>query len=141
MNSDFHKRYILALLSLISCCVCGNANDLEGSAPDTVIKSAEELFKEGEAYYQRKVYDTAFTRFGEAAQQGHAQAQYRYGNCLQQGKGTTSDPKQALAWYQKAAEQGLVEAQYKTALCLEAGTGAEKDTAQALQWYKKAATT
>ena len=41
-----------------------------------------------------------------AAEQGHAQAQYRLGICYDEGSGVEEDEDEAVKWYWKAAEQG-----------------------------------
>ena len=66
-----------------------------------------------------------------AADQGHALAQYRVA--------LTMDYPEALPWLQKSANQDLPEAQYNLAVMYELGQGlnADQDTANA--WYLKAA--
>ncbi len=46
----------------------------------------------------------------KAAIKGSPGAQYRLGQCYEQGKGVAQDSTRALLWYQKAADQGLEEA-------------------------------
>ncbi len=46
----------------------------------------------------------------KAAKKGSPGAQYRLGQCYEQGKGVAQDPTRALLWYQKAADQGHEEA-------------------------------
>jgi SpoVK/Ycf46/Vps4 family AAA+-type ATPase len=62
--------------------------------------------------------------YREAAEQGHAEAQYKLG---------------AAEWYIKAARQGHADAQYQLGQAYNGGNGVPKDQTEALKWYKKAA--
>jgi uncharacterized protein len=46
----------------------------------------------------------------KAAEQGHAEAQYKLAECYHYGKVVSQDPAEAVKWYRKAAEQGHEEA-------------------------------
>ena len=54
--------------------------------------------------------DAAARYYGRAAQQGYADAQYRYGKCLENGTGVPKNAGEAVIWYQKAAAQGQEDA-------------------------------
>ena len=73
-----------------------------------------------------------------AAEQGHADAQYNLGVCLDNGEGVTEDKAEAVSWYRKAAEQGHAWAQYNLGVHLERGEGVTEDKAEAALWYRKA---
>ena len=81
----------------------------------------------------------AVERFRKAADQGHAKAQYKLGDCYYFGRGVEQDYAQAVQWYQKAADQDNAWAQYSLGHCYYLGQGVKKDRAQAVQWYRKAA--
>ena len=70
----------------------------------------------GDCYYYSKGvkqdYYEAFRWFKAAAEQGHAEAQYRLGICYDNGKGVKQDYKEAIRWYKAAAEQGHGQAQF-----------------------------
>ena len=51
--------------------------------------------------------------YRKAAEQGHADAQYRLGSMYDQGKGVDEDDQQAVLWYRRAAEQGVFGATHK----------------------------
>ena len=53
----------------------------------------------------------AATRYRRAAEQGHAEAQYRLGRKHMLGEGVQKDAGRAATWYRKAAKQGHAEAQ------------------------------
>ena len=48
--------------------------------------------------------------FKMAAEQGHAPAQFAFGNRLFNGDGIVQNKKEAVEWYRKAAEQGYEKA-------------------------------
>lgn len=77
--------------------------------------------------------------FRKAAELGHAEAQYRLGDCYECARGVNKDLREAFKWYRKAAKQGHAEAQYRLGKCYEYGEGVEKDSAKAAMWYRKAA--
>lgn len=62
-------------------------------------------------YFTKGQYQQAFAPLKKKAEQGHSEAQYAIGWMYQLGKGTVSDQKIALEWYQKAAQQGHLSAQ------------------------------
>lgn len=49
---------------------------------------------------------TAVKWYRKAADQGHAESQYKLGECYQYGWGLEKDEVEAMKWYRKAAEQG-----------------------------------
>ena len=75
----------------------------------------------------------------QAAQQGHAGAQYLLGNCYHLGNGVSQDYKKALKWYQQSAEQENGDACSALGELYEKGLGVEQDDDQALQWYQRGA--
>ena len=105
----------------------------------------------------------AFQWYHQAAEQGHAEAQYRLGQIYE---GEDSDVRyfiedywdcsevykaEALYWYIEAAEQGHAEAQYKLGEmyediemyeniegCLRDYSESEDYKAEAIKWYRKA---
>ena len=69
--------------------------------------------------------------FRNAAEQGHADAQFMLGRCYSTGEGIESNQEEAKKWYEKSAEQGNAEAQY--------WFGNFCDGEEAVKWYRKAA--
>lgn len=76
--------------------------------------------------------------YREAAESGHAKAQFLFAVCCFNGIGTREDKAEAVKWYRKAAEQGIAEAQLKLAGCCFDGIGTREDKAEAFSWYRKA---
>lgn len=83
---------------------------------------------------------SAAALYREAAEQGHAVAQWRLGELSEFGRGVPQCDDEAARWYQKAAEAGSAPARVNLALFLEAGRGglAQDDTAAA-KWHLMAA--
>jgi|GEM_PF-7094554 len=108
---------------------------------------------QGDADAQFKLareYDTEGEKHAEwirkAAENGHAKAQWRWGDLLQWGDcGVTKDIDEAVKWYRKSADKGYKRAQFSLAECYFRGhiTGVSPGEAfeLALDWMKKAATT
>lgn len=87
-------------------------------APDTqsTSMSSGELNALGMRYYRNGNDSTqnfvqAACCFHQAAQQGHAGAQYNLAQCYQKGKGVPKDDQQAFHWFQLAAANGHKGAQ------------------------------
>ncbi len=73
------------------------------------------------------------------AEAGDIDAQYRYGRCLEAGRGVEQDFEAAAKWYEKAAQLGHVGAQHALAVAHAYGIGVPQDFATAFAWYKRAA--
>lgn len=74
------------------------------------------IFDKGVAAYKRGDYR-------KAAEQGHAEAQFRLGAMYFSGDGVPQDDAGALKWYRMAAEQGHAEAQADLTYMYENGLG------------------
>jgi TPR repeat protein len=59
-----------------------------------------------------------------SADQGNSEGQWRYGDCLRNGKGVTRDPVEAMRWYKRSSDQCNVDGQrrYRFRVRVE-GTG------------------
>jgi len=73
--------------------------------------SADALFKKGEDASKRRDEAEALECYLKAAEQGHAEAQYKVGIYYKNGFGVSKDKARAVygeafEWYRKAAEQG-----------------------------------
>lgn len=77
--------------------------------------------------------------FQQAAQQGHAEAQYTLAWMYAQGRGVSQDLQQAARLFRRAALKGYAEAQYHLALMYIQGVGVSQDFTQAAHWFVKAA--
>lgn len=74
----------------------------------------------------------------QAADKGHAEAQYELGLCYAYGEGVATDLKMAAQLFFQAADQGLIEAQREYARCCKFGEGVAPDGEKALYWYCRA---
>ena len=107
-------------------------------------ETAEMLFRRGSDYYYgfvvEKDINKALILWEDAANKGHAVAQYRLATLYDRGmESLAPDPQKALQLYRSAARQGYVEAQLELAERYLAGDVVEKDDAKAYQWCRKAA--
>ncbi|MBL0231946.1 MAG: sel1 repeat family protein [Moraxellaceae bacterium] len=94
---------------------------------------------EGAAAYQKGDYAAALKEFNEAAEQGHADAQFNLGLMYRKGQGVPQDDTQAVVWFKKAAQQGYASAQYNLGIMYDKGQGVPQDYTQAVVWWQKAA--
>lgn len=87
--------------------------------------------------------------YRKAAEQGHAEAQYRLGNIFETGRPSGGgmlggsrridvDSAEAATWYRLAAEQGHVVAQIWLGRMYERGEGVPQDAVMAHKWYNMA---
>ncbi len=77
--------------------------------------------------------------FQQAAQQGHAEAQYTLAWMYAQGRGVSQDLQQAAKLFRRAALKGYAEAQYHLGLMYIQGMGVPRNHTQAAHWFVKAA--
>ena len=64
------------------------------------------LYKKGREYYKNQDYTNAFLCFEQAAEQGHADAQYFLALCYQDGTGVEKNKKMMWKWYYAASDNG-----------------------------------
>lgn len=79
----------------------------------------------------------AIAYYKAAAENGHVDAQYHYGQFLESQD--NSDKQEVFEWYHKAATRNHVEALYRVGLAYETGEGVGKNPAEAIKWYRNAA--
>ncbi len=120
------KKFMMIIVSLLMA-IAANA------------QSADKLYDEGKALYDKKDYAAAFPKLKAAAEKGHRKAQYRLGRCYDKGNGVEENNKLAFGWYQKSAAQDYAKAQYQLGKCYKNGEGVEKDRKKAVEWFAKAA--
>jgi len=77
--------------------------------------------------------------FTNAANQGHAVAQYNLGCIYYDGSGVAQDYKKSARWIRKAADQGDAGAQISLGNRYYNGQGVAQDMKEAVKWYCKAA--
>lgn len=72
--------------------------------------------------------------YWKAAQQGHAQAQFKLGLRYENGEGVPPSEAEAAKWYKQAAEQNYSYAQHMLVKCYAGGLGVGKDEIEAVKW-------
>ena len=75
----------------------------------------------------------------QAAEQGHAKAQFILGMAFEKGQGVPRDGAQAVYRYRQAAGQGFTVAQYNLGAMHAAGQGVPRDDDQVVYWWSQAA--
>jgi TPR repeat protein len=81
---------------------------------------------------------TFFNWLKQAAEQGHAKAQFELARCYDDGHGVDKNSETAVEWYTKAAEQGHARSQLYLGFCYKKGQGVAKNMETAVKWYTKA---
>jgi len=79
--------------------------------------------------------EEALRLYKEAAEQGHAKAQYRVAFIFV----TKKEYGEAVVWLSKSAEQGFANAQYMFSVYYQMGRGVDQDFTKAEMWLRKAA--
>ena len=96
-------------------------------------------FEDGEVAYDRGDYAAAAQLWREAAEQGHAKAQYNLGILYYKGQGTPRDYAKAMQWFRKAAYHEIAQAQYNLGIMYHQAEGTPINYVKAALWYRKAA--
>ena len=78
--------------------------------------------------------DDVVARLVEAADQGHAQAQFRLGWMHSKGESVQQGDEEAVRWYRKAADQGHAAAQCNLGLMYKNGQGVKQSHKEAFRW-------
>ena len=78
-------------------------------------------------------------KFLEAANCGHAGAQFKLGVMYINGQGVKQDFQEAAKWSRQAADQGYAKAQFNLGFIYEKGQGVKQDLKEAVKWYRRAA--
>lgn len=99
---------------------------------ETAFQRAFELSDQGK-------HEQAFALYLQAAELGHAKAQFHLAVMFDQGKFVAQNHALAAEWYLKSAEQGNANAQYNLAHKYKTGQGVAKDENKAAYWYRQAA--
>lgn len=87
----------------------------------------------------RSDLDQARAWYEQAAEGGHAWAQFALGNMLERAQGGSRNELAARQLYEASARQGVAEAQMHLARMLETGRGGPAAPAEAADWYARAA--
>ncbi|PKQ70985.1 tetratricopeptide repeat protein [Aeromonas sobria] len=111
-----------------------------GSARRPSRANAEGQYQLGVCYNIEDVPDNkqAVMWWRKAAEQNHAQAQYRLGLMYSLGDGVPEDYRLAVVWTRQAAEQGHAKAQASLGWMYTLGQGVERDKSLAYVWHSVA---
>lgn len=110
-----HER-VLVSVALVVLLVASTHLSAQSSASRKALESAAAkgslaaTYALGAAAEAEGDFDKAFTYFRTAAEAGYAGAEFKLGECYENGRGVAVDLAQAEVWYGKAAEQGLAQA-------------------------------
>ncbi|AOA57512.1 tetratricopeptide repeat protein [Acinetobacter larvae] len=125
------KSLLLAILLFASHSIYA-ASNTQPQHIDPALAKAQQLIKAQD-------YHAAYQELEGLSEQGNAQATYNLAYLNETGKGVASNPKQALALYQKAAAAGYAKAHYALAQHYSAGRlGLNADPAKAKQHLEQA---
>lgn len=102
-------------------------------------QQAQELFDRAHKLYNQDDFAASIPLFREAADLGHARAQFYMGYLHDTGKGVEKNYDEAIRWYRMAAEKGYSNAWYNLGLLYDDGEGVTQDKAQAAEYYHSAA--
>lgn len=103
------------------------------------LASAEALFQTGYQALQQQDYPVAYHWLGQAAEQGHAKAQFAIANMYLNGQGVERDALTASLWFRKAALQGDLAAGDHLGILFRDGLGVERDDIEAAWWFNRSA--
>jgi serine/threonine protein kinase/TPR repeat protein len=108
--------------------------------PPSPSAAVHDLFLSAKTSMEARDNARAIALFRQAAERGHARAQYRLAQYYEQGaQDIPKDENQAIRWYRKAAEQGLADAMFSLGIHHENGIVVRADPAEAVRWYRRGA--
>ena len=107
---------------------------VEHSAPEKSDRSSSASLEAESA-----ITDDEITSLKKAAEQGNAEAHFKFVLRYFYGNGVQCDESIAFTWLQKAAELGHLEAPYRLAEMYRKGVGVFKNIVKAAEWFQKAA--
>lgn len=102
-------------------------------------QSVQTLFERGMEAGNAGDYARAFELVRQAAEGGHAPAQYTLGSMYSFGQGIEPSRSEAMIWFERAASQDHPLALYNLGLYYDLGIGVAQDRTRALAWYRRGA--
>ncbi len=100
--------------------------------------NVESTYKIAKYYMARGIYKAGIDWYTNAAEHGHAQAEYELADMYMNGDKVAKSFDTALYWYRRSASNGNAYAQAKLGHMYEHGGIIEKNPVQALRWLKLA---
>ena len=139
-----------SLASAQSSAQTGARPSAPSSADPAFAKPADSVPAPSAAYEQAMQYKIgrkpvqqdlprALKLFVDAANKGHAGAQYEAARAYADGTGTAKSCKDAIPWAQKAARAGSIEAAVLAGDLLRADCNGSRNLAESAKWYRIAA--
>lgn len=107
-------------------------------AQSSQVQLPSQLNQQGLSAVMDNDYETALTKFREAAKFDHAPAIANLGLLYLNGTAVPQDGKQAIALFKRAADMGNVTAAENAGRAYDYGIGIHRSRYQALVWYGKA---
>ena len=101
--------------------------------------NAEQWFMKAVVCDLKKDFSEAIKWYREAADCGHAAAQYALGCSYKSGEGVAQSNYEAVRWWRRAAENGHLQAQYNLGCSLSDGVGTSKNLSESARWFNQAA--
>ena len=103
-----------------------------------------DLVTQAKAYYSGEGCEQNIVRavqlYREAADGGHAEAQFQMGTFYREGEGELKkEPAVAVQYFALAADQGHKSALYQLGTCFSRGVGVEVDKSEAVKYFRLAA--
>jgi TPR repeat protein len=140
----------VGLILLLALTVGLPAADLPALRKQAAAGNAKAQYQLGELLHEARVVardlDAARRWATQAADQGHARAQYRLASMRLLGEGGARDAQAGMALFKKClpaltqeAEAGQADAQGKLGILFARGVGVKQDADAAAQWFFKAA--
>ena len=111
----------------------------DSQAQKSPAREAEEAFRKGEQFGEKKNYKEAMRWYRIAAEKGHLESQSNVGMFYVAGMGVPKDVAEGVKWLRKAADQGHEVAQRNMGFMYLQGIGVPQDRAEAIRWLRKAA--
>lgn len=100
---------------------------------------AQAAFEQGIALGNEGRFAEALPVLTQAANAGHADAQYAVGTMHSSGRGGVASKTAARVWFEKAAAQGHANAAYNLGIHYDQGLETEASPERALGWFVRAA--
>ena len=115
------------------------SNTISVQKKPTINPDIIKYVEEGEKYYGKGNYQSAYNQFIKAANLGDATAQYYIGFMYYTGIGKNKSNKVAYSWFVKSAKQGNSSAEYMLGKIYFRGDARPKDYKEAYMWFMKSA--
>lgn len=102
-------------------------------------QTSEDLNQQSKELIQQGKYSEALPILKKSAELGNAEAQYNYGNFLQNGVVEVKNAQEAVEWYKKSSDNGFNDGHYAMMMAFGNGQGVEQDSEKAFQYALKCA--